>query len=147
MVTPKENDKWSKLLHLMPSPVVSLVSDSRVTGEGLLEESTYDYQSTLGSLPDKSLSRLEVPFRELDAEVTANPAWCLCEMPEGDYSRVRVFPDVERLVRYIGRLEGEEVSVWAFLRYASSYYTSYGFSGSKIPFGFGSGSRTYPLWW
>ena len=98
----------------MPSPVVSLVSDSRVTGEGSLEESAYDYQLAVGSLPDKSLSRLEVPSRELDAEVTANPAWCLCEMPEGDYSRVRVFQDVERLVRHIGRLEGEEVSVWAF---------------------------------
>jgi hypothetical protein len=83
-------------------------------GEESLDEPEYNYQIILDVIPDTFRDRLADPSREMRAEVATRPAWCLCEMPEGDYSRVRVFPDVEHLVRHIGRLEGEEVSVWAF---------------------------------
>ena len=86
----------------------------KVMGEESLDEPEYNYQIILDVIPDAFRDRLADPSREMRAEVATSPAWCLCEMPEGDYSRVRVFPDVEHLVRHIGRLEGEEVSVWAF---------------------------------
>jgi|TARA_R110000824_G_scaffold82768_15_gene207515 hypothetical protein len=80
----------------------------------LLEESAYNYQAALEVVPVALHERLADPDSEVREEIATQPAWCLCEMPEGDYSRVRVFPDLDHMVKHIGRLEGEEVSVWAF---------------------------------
>lgn len=97
----------------MPVQIVDGLGAKVTEGEPF-EEAEYDYRAALNTIPDSFRERLSDPDREARAEVATSPAWCLCEMPEGDYSRVRVFPDLEHLVRHIGRLEGEEVSVWAF---------------------------------
>jgi hypothetical protein len=97
----------------MPNQVVSDL-ETKVTAAESLDEAEYNYQATVGAMPGAVQERLSDPAREVRVEVSTQPAWCLCEMPEGDYSRVRVFSDLENLVNHIGRLEGEEVSVWAF---------------------------------
>ena len=97
----------------MPSQVVEAVT-SKATAVESLDEGEYSYQRAVGCIPDTLHERLADPSREVRAEVNTSPAWCLCEVPEGDYPRVRVFPDLENLVRHISRLEGEEVSIWAF---------------------------------
>jgi hypothetical protein len=97
----------------MPSQI-AIALEAKVTAVESLDESEHNYQAALSILPGAVHERLAEPAGELKAEVSAHPAWCLCEMPEGDYSRVRVFPDLDHLVKHIARLEGEEVSAWVF---------------------------------
>lgn len=97
----------------MPHQVVNAL-EAKATAAESLDEAEYNYRATVGAMPGAVQERLASPAKEVRVEVSTQPAWCLCEMPEGDYSRVRVFSDLENLVNHIGRLEGEEVSVWAF---------------------------------
>ena len=153
MATPKENEKWSKLLHSMPVQIVDGL-DAKATEGGPFEEAEYDYQAALSTIPDSFRERLSDPAREIRAEVSTSPAWCLCEMPEGDYSRVRVFPDLEHLVRHIGRLEGEEVSVWAFYGTPLRITRPMGSPGQRyllvsdqevVPIPYGGGQVLHPM--
>jgi hypothetical protein len=86
----------------------------KVTAAESLDESEHNYQAVLSIIPGTLHERLSKPVGERKAEINTRPSWCLCEIPEGDYSRVRVFPDLEHLLRHVARLEGEEVSVWVF---------------------------------
>jgi len=95
----------------MPQQVIAALEATAVES---LDESAYSYQSAVGGVPSVLHDRLELPADEEVTSIVTEPAWCLCEMPEGDYSRVRVFPTLESLAAHIGRLEGDEVSVWAF---------------------------------
>ena len=63
-----------------------------------------DVQDKLDALQDTS----EEP------EYSSNPVWCLCEFPEGEFPKVRLFRSPDNLARYMRRLEGQEVAVWAF---------------------------------
>ena len=112
MTTPKE-DKWSKLLNLMPSRVAE-VAASKVMAPESLDEGQYNYRRAISVIPGSLHERLADPEDELRVEVGSQPAWCLCEVPEGDYPRIRVFSDLELLARHMAKLEGEEVCVWAF---------------------------------
>lgn len=44
---------------------------------------------------------------------TTQHHWVLCSMPEGEFPRVSVYPQLSRLVEAIAKLEGQEVAVWA----------------------------------
>tara|TARA_R110002020_G_scaffold276042_2_gene491247 strand:- start:13646 stop:14194 length:549 start_codon:yes stop_codon:yes gene_type:complete len=85
-----------------------------VTAAESLDESEHNYQATLNVIPGTLHERLLKPSGGTEMPVSTRPAWCLCEIPEGDYSRVRVFPDLEHLLMHVAKLEGEEVSVWIF---------------------------------
>lgn len=112
MATQKE-DKWSKLLNQLPSRVAE-VAASKATAPDPVDEGHYNYQQSVSAIPAKLYDRLSDPEEELRVEAATQPSWCLCEVPEGDYPRIRVFTELELLVRHIAKLEGEEVSVWAF---------------------------------
>src|ERR1017187_982246 len=71
----------------------------------------------------KAREELSTPLQEaLDAMVplaeevpqAEELRWCICESPEGEFARVRIFKELEGLARYLGRLEGAETSVWPF---------------------------------
>jgi hypothetical protein len=54
------------------------------------------------------------PAVEEDSPPVLVPRFCLCEMPDGEFPSVRVFPNQEGLLRRLGSLEGELVNVWCF---------------------------------
>ena len=39
--------------------------------------------------------------------------WCLCDMQEGDFPRVHVYPNLQSLTEAIAKREGKETAVWA----------------------------------
>lgn len=54
-------------------------------------------------------------------EPAVEPRWCVCEAPEGEFSRVRMFADFEKMIRYLGKQEGEETSIWPFIGVAMRF--------------------------
>jgi len=79
-----------------------------------LDEAVQDYADSVTGLPLAIAERIERPDSAESVDVDNPFSWCVCEMPEGDFPRVRVFSEFEALVRHIGKLEGQEVSVWVF---------------------------------
>ena len=65
-------------------------------------------------LPLAVSERIERPDAEEVVDVDNPFSWCVCEMPEGDFPRVRVFSEFDALIRHVGKLEGQEVSAWVF---------------------------------
>ena len=86
----------------------------KVTELVSLDEAEQDYAANLTGLPIALSDRITRPDAQEIVDVDTSPAWCVCEMPEGDFPRVRVFGDFEVMVRYVGKLERSEVSVWIF---------------------------------
>lgn len=79
-----------------------------------LDEEEHTYASSLAALPLVLAEKIGRPETQEAVEVDTPFSWCVCEMPEGDFPRVRVFSDFEVMVRHVGKLEGDEVSVWIF---------------------------------
>ena len=86
----------------------------KVMADGSLDETAQDYAASLTELPLSVSERIERPDVEEAGDVDNPFSWCVCEMPEGDFPRVRVFSEFEFLLRHLGKLEGQEVSVWVF---------------------------------
>jgi hypothetical protein len=80
----------------------------------MLDEEEHAYASNLTSLPLVLAERIGRPETQEAVDVDTPFSWCVCEMPEGDFPRVRVFNDFEIMARHVGKLEGDEVSVWIF---------------------------------
>ena len=79
-----------------------------------LDETEQDYAVGLTSLPLALAEKITRPDTQDTVDVDTSPSWCVCEMPEGDFPRVRVFSDFEVMLRHVGKLEKDEVSVWIF---------------------------------
>lgn len=86
----------------------------KVTADVSLDEASQDYAASVMGLPLLVSERIERPDTEESVDVDNPFSWCVCEMPEGDFPRVRVFSEFDALARHVGKLEGQEVSVWIF---------------------------------
>ena len=80
----------------------------------MLDEEEHAYASSLTALPLVMAEKIGRPETQEAVDVDTPFSWCVCEMPEGDFPRVRVFSDFEVMARHVGKLEGDEVSVWIF---------------------------------
>lgn len=98
---------------MLPKNVV-ISPQSRAMDPASLDEAQQDYAAGLTSLPLSLAERIARPDTQETVDVDTSPSWCVCEMPEGDFPRVRVFSDFEVMLRYVGKLEKNEVSVWIF---------------------------------
>ena len=112
-MTRSDNNKWSKLLSSLPK-MVGDHHQSKATAVASLDEEEHVYASSLTSLPLTLSERIGRPEAQEVVDVGTSFSWCVCEMPEGDFPRVRLFGDFETMVRHVGKLEGDEVSVWVF---------------------------------
>lgn len=86
----------------------------KVMADASLDEDEQEYADNLMALPLVLSERIDRPDTQESVDVDTPFSWCVCEMPEGDFPRVRVFSDFEATLRYVGKLEGDEVSVWIF---------------------------------
>ena len=83
-----------------------------MTGD-LLDDDQLAYQRTVSSLNDELLDRIPRPDESLP-EVSSDPSWCVCEMPEGDFPRIRIFSEFNDMICHLAGLDGQEVSAWVF---------------------------------
>jgi len=112
-MTRVDNEKWSKLLSSLPKEVERHLQP-KAMADALLDEDEQAYAASLTALPLALVERLGRPETQEAVDVDVPLSWCVCEMPEGDFPRVRVFNDFETMARHVGKLEGDEVSVWIF---------------------------------
>lgn len=88
-----------------------------------LDEEQLSYKATVEKhINPELLDRLPRPD-EVMPEISSDPAWCVCEMPEGEFPRIRVFQDFEVMVRHLANLDGQEVSAWVFFGSPLSFTT------------------------
>ena len=86
----------------LPMPFTSYIADEEREAELLMQ-----------AMPTSSLIGNE---NEASPEVNLipkhKPAWCLCEMPEGEFPRVTIYPTLAALVSAIAAREGKDTAVW-----------------------------------
>jgi hypothetical protein len=106
----KVKDKWQAYLEQLPDMPTRALAPREEPDDG-----DNDMQATLDKLP-ASLAAKVAAARESSAETPwerlIEHRWCLCEMAEGDFPRVYVFKDVERMAAAIAKREGSETAVW-----------------------------------
>lgn len=112
-MTQSDQVKWNTLTSMFPKNV-AMSLQPRAMGSVSLDEAQQDYAVGLTSLPLALSERIARPDTQETVDVDTSPSWCVCEMPEGDFPRVRVFGDFEVMLRHVGKLEKDEVSVWIF---------------------------------
>ena len=81
----------------------------------IVDEETYVYEharSRMSEAARRALDKTAVVPSDVPEELQMR--WCICESPEGEFARVRIFKEVDGLIHYLGRLEGQETSVWPF---------------------------------
>ncbi len=83
------------------------------------DDETVAYADWRRSLSDVSRASLEADADEAEAPnaATVDDKDChfyLVEAPDGDMPVLRKFRTVEAMARYIGKMEGEDISVWPF---------------------------------
>ncbi len=82
--------------------------------EGSLDSEQLDYKKTVENCECPELLDRLPRQGEAMPEISSDLAWCICEMPEGDFPRVRVFQDFELMLRRLSALDGQEVAAWVF---------------------------------
>ena len=103
------NEKWEAYKSSIPGlasllkPALTAASDSDI-----------EYNSLTGKLPSDVLAKM-VDTKHASSESTINIShhWCLCDMQEGDFPRVHVYPNLQSLTEAIAKREGKETAVWA----------------------------------
>ncbi len=80
------------------------------------DDADLEFRQLINALPMEVGEALEatVPLDlEPDWPRTIEHRWCLCEMAEGDFPRVRLYATVQGLTEAIAKREGQETAVWA----------------------------------
>jgi hypothetical protein len=123
-MTDKKNNKnraaWEKTSSRMPSAVQrALTGAETAVAEPVEPQVARNYRQLIERLPNVYRETLEAlsPPDPAAGDLACVPRlrWCVTEQPEGEFPRVRMFNDVEKLARRLSSLEGQEVSVWSFL--------------------------------
>lgn len=110
----KSQQSWNRILGELPG--LQSQQPGSATAEAVNPEEA-EFSKLLADLPGLQLPELTPPAFEDEVVAQADqhpPRFCLCEMPDGEYPNVRIFKGVEGLVTYLGKLEGDDMAVWAF---------------------------------
>lgn len=119
----KTQAAWDKLLEELTSHAREKLSGSATEKEETADSDEYLW--LVRSLPTPSADAFQsIPAKPPSEPDDVTPRWCLCEMPEGGYPKIRIFHDLAGLCRHITRLEGEEISVWPFYGVPIRFTTS-----------------------
>lgn len=80
-----------------------------------VDDDESNYAATRKRLPSRSCEALDaLKGSAADTDFSSTQLhWVLCSMPEGEFPRVTIYPELLRLVDAIANLEGEETAVWA----------------------------------
>jgi hypothetical protein len=106
----KIKEKWQAYVEQLPgmSARMPLPADEP-------DDESVDMAAVLGEMPTELADKAAAVKREAGDtswERLIEHRWCLCEMAEGDFPRVFVFPSVQRMSEAIAKREGVETAVW-----------------------------------
>ena len=105
------NEKWEAYKAAIPGlesllkPALTAPSDSDI-----------EYNSLTEKLPSDVLAQMQDTKQGANEQVWGASIahhWCLCDMQEGDFPRVHVYPNLQSLTEAIAKREGKETAVWA----------------------------------
>jgi hypothetical protein len=106
----KSKDKWEAYLDQIPEMPSRIVTPAVEPDDDAL-----DMAAILSELPQELADKVvSAKMEDTDTqwERLVEHRWCLCEMVEGDFPRVYVFPTLRRLTAAIAKREGNETAVW-----------------------------------
>jgi hypothetical protein len=105
------NEKWEAYKAAIPGlesslkPTLTAISDSDI-----------EYNLLIEKLPSDILAQMHATKKEnekAETDISITHHWCLCDMQEGDFPRVHVYPNLQSLTEAIAKREGKETAVWA----------------------------------
>ncbi len=127
---------WEQTIARQPATI-----RERLRGEVTVDSQSpeqAEYQKSRDRLPAGLQDRVDALVAEaaedIDTGNAPTPRWCICEMPEGDFPRVKMYPKIEPLVRRLGELEGQETAVWVFYGIPLRFTLPYGKSRGRFLF-------------
>ena len=101
--------EWTRYLDSLAVRAVTNEATSEV------DDDEHLYNDRLQKLPSDVLDIIENSVAESDEpdfQEVANK-WVLCNMPEGEFPTVSIYPTLARLADAIAKQEGKETAVWA----------------------------------
>lgn len=105
------NEKWEAYKGTIPGldsllkPALTVPSDSDMEYNLLTEKLPVDVLAWMQDTKQES--------GEQGWGASIPHYWCLCDMQEGDFPRVHVYPNLQSLAEAIAKREGKETAVWA----------------------------------
>ncbi len=77
------------------------------------DDNVLAYKKMLSSLPVELAAQLnQGNDKPTEWPKQIEHAWCLCDMPEGEFPRVHIYKDLTQLVEAISKREGHTTAVW-----------------------------------
>lgn len=127
MSTPKDKNAaaWQQFMSMLTPRCKTEVQNTECTSvlstntpdDTIEDEETAQYMAFRATLSAAAAEQLDALFGDSeDDSVEVNDKlarYCLIECPDGGWSTVRMFKNKEDLARRLGRLEGEDMVVWA----------------------------------
>ena len=110
----KAQSTWDRFRSGLPEATRQAMQQSATARPTNLDADELDFKNIRETLPANIQEGLDSQVEVSDATFVGEPRFCLCEMPEGEFPRVKIFKSAEAMVRYIGQVEGQELSVWPF---------------------------------
>jgi len=110
----KRRPTWDRIVDQLPVDALA-ASPSSATAACRGPERA-EYAAVEASIPLDYVEMVDQVNTQtvVGAEHAPEPRWCLCEQPDGEFPKVRMFQELEDMARYMGRLEGDETAIWAF---------------------------------
>lgn len=113
---------YQRLLEDLPSTLQSQLRPRRQPRKELLAQKphrlspeTLEYQRLREQFPQSVQDFMDGQVApEEEERQPLRPRWCVCESPEGEFLKIRIFTELTKLVAYLASLEGREVAVWNF---------------------------------
>lgn len=81
-----------------------------------VDDSAKEYQLLFDTMPTDVAEQMQDTVKQDDEANwprSVEHHWCLCEMPEGEFPRIYIFPSLQRLAEAIAKREGKETACWA----------------------------------
>jgi hypothetical protein len=104
-------EKWEAYKVAVPGldsllkPALTALSDSDMEYNSLKEKLPSDVSAQMQDTKQES--------GEAGTSISIVHHWCLCDMQEGDFPRVHIYPNLQSLSEAIAKREGKETAVWA----------------------------------
>jgi hypothetical protein len=119
---------WERALSRLPADVRERLQSSEAENDSLTPEEL-EYQQVRAKLPAPVQEAIDATTGAAEVEDDADAPdlrWVICEQPEGEFPKIRMFETAEALVRHLGELDGTETAVWPLYGIPLRFTLAYG---------------------
>lgn len=111
---PPSQSPFNRLLEDLPSQVRERLNLQQPATSTMAPEAL-EYHRLRSQLPQSVQDFMDGQVLPSEEEkCPCKPHWCVCESPEGEFLKIRIFRELSKLVGYLAALEGREIAVWNF---------------------------------